>query len=422
MKVNFILKNKNNPTKIYCRFKPSQIYDFTSVTPLVINREDWNPRQQQIRQKSESKNKDLVNKTLKKLESKIIDDWLMDTIEKKNISNDWLKNIVKNFFGQTHVDELYKIYFLAWIQKFIDESSKRIYKGKSISPLTIKQYQTTLNKLKSFESVKKIKIKFNNLDLKFYDDFVYYCKVDEKLANNSIGGHIKNIKMWCRNIEIQGFGINQQYKHHSFATISNPTYDIYFKEEEVNLIFNHDFSSSERLSNARDLFVIGLRTGLRISDFTRLEELNIKENRIRIITHKTNASVVIPLEKDVKAILKSNKGKLPRTISEQKFNLYIKEIALAVGFTEKVFGAKLNSETSRKETGYFEKWELVTSHICRRTFATLLYGKLPNKVIMAITTHTTENQLLKYIKTSNEEYANILEEYWDSENKIKNLT
>jgi integrase len=416
MKVNFILKNKNNPTKIYCRFKPSQIYDFTSVIPLVINREDWNSKQQQIRQKSENKNKDLVNKTLKKLESKIIDDWLLDTIEKKNISNDWLKNIVKNFFGQTHVDELYKIYFLAWIQKFIDESSKRIYKGKSISPLTIKQYQTTLNKLKSFESAKKIKIKFNNLDLKFYDDFVYYCKVDEKLANNSIGGHIKNIKMWCRNIEIQGYSINQQYKHHSFATISNPTYDIYFKEEEVNLIFNHNFNSSERLSNARDLFIIGLRTGLRISDFTRLEELNIKENRIRIITHKTNASVVIPLEKDVKAIIRRNNGKLPRTISEQKFNLYIKEIALAVGFTEKVFGAKLNSETNRKETGYFEKWELVTSHICRRTFATLLYGKLPNKVIMAITTHTTETQLLKYIKTSNDEFANILEEYWETNN------
>jgi integrase len=103
---------------------------------------------------------------------------------------------------------------------------------------------------------------------------------------------------------------------------------------------------------------------------------------------------------------------------------YDKDVCKIAEINQKITGSKAKTENkiTRKEIGIFEKWELVTSHICRRTFATLLYGKLPNKVIMAITTHTTENQLLKYIKTSNEEYANILEEYWDSENKIKNLT
>jgi len=70
----------------------------------------------------------------------------------------------------------------------------------------------------------------------------------------------------------------------------------------------------------------------------------------------------------------------------------------------------------RKETGVFRKCELVSSHTCRRSFATNLYGKLPNKVIMAITGHTTETQFLSYIKTTNEEFAEILGDLWHKEN------
>jgi integrase len=413
-----MLKNNNNPTKIYCRFKPTQLNDFTCATPLLINRDDWNAKQQQIKLKANNTNKDLINSTLKKLETKVIDTWVSDTINKKHISKIWLKEVLNDFFGQTQKDELHKVYFLEWIKKFINESNHRIYKGKIISPLTIKQYQTTFNKLKEFEQQKKTKLKFENIDLEFYNDFVFYCKTVENLGNNSIGGHIKNIKMWCRNIELDGHGINVQYKHKSFSAISNQTNDIYFTENEIDQIFNYDFSFNLKLSNARDLLIIGLRTGLRISDFMRLTDINIKDDRIRIVTKKTTSSVVIPLHPQVKQILQNNNNELPRLISDQKFNEYIKEVALTVGIKEIVPGAKINPETKRKENGHFEKWQLVTSHICRRTFATLLYGKLPNKVIMAITTHHTESQFLKYIKTSNEEFATILEEHWQNEKLI----
>ena len=43
------------------------------------------------------------------------------------------------------------------------ESTYIIYKGKIISPLTVKQYKTTLNKLKSFESTENLKIKFEDI-------------------------------------------------------------------------------------------------------------------------------------------------------------------------------------------------------------------------------------------------------------------
>jgi integrase len=423
MKLNFILKNKNNPTKIYCRFKPMQIYDFTCSAPLWINRDDWNLKQQQIKLKSENRNKDFINATLKKLETIVIDKWLIDTIERKDISKNWLKDILNDFFGQPQKNELHKIYFVDWIKKFIEQSPERIFKGKIISQLTIKQYQTTYNKIIAYEKYKNTKIKLENIDLDFHGNFIFYCKTIENLGNNSIGGHIKNIKMWCKNIEIEGYKINKQHRHNSFSTVQNPTYDIYLTETEVNQIFDYDFSYDNRLLNARNWFIIGLRTGLRISDFlSRLENINVGNNKISLITKKTDASVIIPIHPQIEAIYSANDFELPNRISDQKFNLYIKEICLIVGLKQMVFGSKMNSETKRKENGHFEKWELVTSHICRRTFATLLYGKLPNKAIMAITTHTTETQFLKYIKTTNEEFANILDEHWKNENKnLKNV-
>jgi len=65
----------------------------------------------------------------------------------------------------------------------------------------------------------------------------------------------------------------------------------------------------------------------------------------------------------------------------------------------------------------FAKHQLVTSHICRRSFASNLYGELPNMAIMGITGHKTETQFLKYIKITPKENANKLKEYWAKQNE-----
>lgn len=80
-------------------------------------------------------------------------------------------------------------------------------------------------------------------------------------------------------------------------------------------------------------------------------------------------------------------------------------------------GSKIDSSTKRKVKGIYPKHELVTSHICRRSFAGNLYGKLPNMVIMAITGHQTEAQFLKYIKITPKENAQKLNECWQKQQK-----
>ncbi|MFA7446027.1 MAG: tyrosine-type recombinase/integrase [Flavobacteriaceae bacterium] len=385
--------------------------------------------------KATTTNKDLINSKLKELESVILDKWTNDTLNKQNISKDWLKNVINGFFGRANTSELYKVYLVDWVQKFIDESPKRLYKGKPISTRTIQKYKTTYLKLQEFENHTKTRLRFENIDLKFYRDFVSYCNKVQRLNNNSIGSYIGHLKLWCKVIELEGLPINPQYKHSEFMTLSNKTKDTYLNESEINQIFNHDFSTSERLDNARDLFIIGLRTGLRISDFLRLKDINLKRGFIEIETAKTGEPVIIPLHPQITAILEKRNGALPYSISDQKFNEYIKEICEKVGINEKTEGAKkikivIQEKTKttpevsiyRKEIGQYPKYELISSHTCRRSFASNLYGKLPNMVIMAITGHTTESVFLKYIKITKKEHAETLKTFWAKEQKEQGYT
>lgn len=426
MKVNFIIKGKNNPTNIICRFKPTQINDFTCTTGIWIKREDWNNSKQQLRIKASNLNKDLINSRLKELESLILDTWINDLLNKENITKDWLKNVVSSFFGKTSSNKLHKIYFIDWVKKFTEESPKRLYKGKPITEKTIQNYKIVLLRLQKFEEHTKTKLRFENINLSFCRDFILYCREVENLNNNSIGSYFARIKMFCKIIEIEGLPISSQYKHSEFTITGNKTYDTYLNEKEIFIIYNHDFSNSERLDNIRDLFIIGLRTGLRISDFLKLKITNIKDGFFEIETIKTGEFVKIPIHDQVQRILLKRNGNFPYSISEQKFNKHVKEVCATVGINDMIEGAKtvkvvvkekteefIEEVIYRKQIGIYPKYELISSHTCRRSFATNLYGKIPNRTIMAITGHRSEKVFESYIKTTKHEHAEKLKSLWE---------
>jgi integrase len=102
-----------------------------------------------------------------------------------------------------------------------------------------------------------------------------------------------------------------------------------------------------------------------------------------------------------------------------KFNEYIKEVCLKVGLTDEVKGTKQNKKTHLKETGIFQKWELIRSHTCRRSFATNHYNKLSNKIIMAVTGHATEKMLLNYIGETENDHLEDFLSAWSNDKKEK---
>lgn len=421
--INYLIKGEKNATNILLRFKNGRKFDLTASTDLKVEPKRWSSAKQKVKLTADDSTKDEVNNKLAELEKFIFDEFNSDNSKGEFIDKHWLKKKIANFFNrpmdETAVDQ---VFFIPFTETFIKNAPTRIIKGKNkaIAKGTITKYNTTLNKLKEYEKRFKTKLKFTDLDLTFYDRFINFLSQEQKINLGTIGNYIGTVKTIARDAKLKGLPVHPHIEHPNFFVPKITADSIYLKDEEINKIFNHDFKGVERLENTRDLFIIGLRTGLRISDFLRLKDANIKNGYIEIETQKTGQTVTIPLHKQVKEILEKRNG-FPRAISDQKFNEHVKELCKVAKFTEKVQGSKINPDTKRKEEGVYEKWELVTSHICRRSFATNLYGKLDNLTIMAITGHQTETQFLKYIKITNTEKAEKLKEYWNKQNEEQNI-
>jgi len=377
---------------------------------------DWSDNKQRIKAKTKINNKDFLNNQLEGLERFIIDNYNTDYNNKKHISGKWLKETVQRFFGRVEKNETHKIYFVDWIEAFTENAHKIHYNGKPIKARSINNYKTTLNILKEFETHKDTKYRFEDIDLGFHRDFIHYCLEEKKFNPNTTGNFISRIKTFCRNIELDNLPINPKFKHREFSAPKSKTFDIYLNDKEINTIYNFDFSKSQKFDNARDLFIIGLRTGLRVSDFMRIKKENILGNVINITTQKTNENLTIPIHPQFKEILNKRNGNFPREISSQKFNLYIKDICEEAKINDQVYGSLLNSETNRKDNGIYPKYKLVSSHTCRRSFATNLFlGGFDNFTIMKATGHRSEKQFINYIKASQDEHIKKLSEYWEKQ-------
>ncbi|WKS95891.1 tyrosine-type recombinase/integrase [Riemerella columbina] len=237
--------------------------------------------------------------------------------------------------------------------------------------------------------------------------------------------HKGHIKFFCGSIDFEGLPVSKDYKHKEFVKPKEQTDYIYLTTKEIDQIFNYDFGDNPRLDNARDLLIIGLNTGLRVSDFMRLDLSHIKDDTIRIQAKKMGKIAEIPINEQIAHTLEKRGGNLPKAISDQKFNKYIKEIGQIIGFDEPTKGAKMeiidDKGTTRKVSGFYPKYELMTSHICRRSFATNLYGQIPTPVIMAITGHTTEAMFLNYIKKTASENAEVLRNFYKRSAEEKGL-
>ena len=277
-----------------------------------------------------------INNKLSELEKFIFNEFNSDNSKGEFIDKHWLRKKIAKFFNrpvdETAIDE---VFFIPFMETFIKNAPTRIIKGKNkaIAKGTITKYNTTQRKLEEYEKRFKTKLKFTDLDLTFYDRFVNFLSQEQKINLGTIGNYIGTLKTIARDAKLKGLPVHAHIEHPNFFVPKITADSIYLNDDEINKIFNHDFKGVERLENTRDLFIIGLRTGLRISDFLRLKDTNIKNGYIEIETQKTGQTVTIPLHKQVKEILEKRNG-FPRAISDQKFNEHVKELCIVAGFKE----------------------------------------------------------------------------------------
>ena len=139
----------------------------------------------------------------------------------------------------------------------------------------------------------------------------------------------------------------------------------------------------------------------------KIESINKEKKVIKVKTQKTDELVLIPMNRIVCEIIEKYEGNLPNAISNQKMNDYLKEVGQLAKIKEVI--EKVSTKGGKRIREKFYKYELITVHTARRSFATNAYlFNVPAISIMKITGHRTEKNFLKYIKISQEDNANKL--------------
>ena len=426
--INFRIKSKSNPSPIYIRFRDKKIFDIETKIGLFINPTFWDIPKQRIRNVIDVPNRNEINEKIAKLPIHIIDAYNQAYLSGEIITKIWLDKVISNFFNRPElttsgaIDET-KIYFSTYAQDWIVNKAKtfKVSANKYMDDTTKNHYQQVLNNFKEFEGRNKVKLVDLSNDL--LDKFSIYLSDDKGYAEKTTKRKIGRIKFFCQRAESENIAINKNYKERIFVKEEETEYkQPYLNEEEINAIFKFKLEPNCPMDHVRDNLIIGLWSSLRISDFLiRLDVKNIDDGFIKIKTMKTKTFVNIPIHNQVAYILNKRNGNLPNKISEQNFNEQIKVLARIVGIDEEMIGGivKVDEKTKikRKVIGVYKKWELVTSHICRRSFTTNLIGKIPNKVICDIGGWKKEDMMLHYVQQTNMESANVLKKYWEEKYK-----
>jgi integrase len=148
---------------------------------------------------------------------------------------------------------------------------------------------------------------------------------------------------------------------------------------------------------------------------------DIKDDIIHIRTKKTDKPVAIPLNATIKRILNKykeiSKTGLPRMISNQKMNQHLKELCKLAGIDEMIKFQKTKGGKPISQT--VPKYEKITTHTARRSFATNLYLENFSTIsIMKITGHQTESAFMSYIRVTPLEHAQKLREFYKSNGEL----
>ena len=287
--------------------------------------------------------------------------------------------------------------------------------GQTVSYKSKREYARTLYYVTEYEKDRKVHLDFEDIDQNFFDDFVSFLQ-SLNLSTNTIGHKVICIKALMKAATERELNTNMKYQF--FRNTSEETEAVALDEKELQKIADCDFSDNPHLGQIRDLFLIGCWTGLRFSDVIRLQSEHVGETMITIRQQKTDNPVKIPIHPVFRRIWDSYGGQLPLVISNQKFNDHIKTVCQRAGINDTVL--KSITRGGRRQTTAYEKWQLVSSHTARRSFATNLYRQgFPSIGIMSITGHKTETSFLKYIKVGKTEHAEMLMRHWQkmSENK-----
>jgi integrase len=397
----FVLKEPeaNEPTLIYL-FYNFNYQRLKYSTGEKILPKYWNPKDQKAKQSRDFQESTELNVRLKNIETSVNDIY-------RRLINDGIEPNPEKLREVLNIELIgkktkKKTSLFQFIDNFIAEAKLNKKQG------TYKTYITFKNHLAEFAKKKNRNLNFEDINLEFYSEIISYLTNEIKLSPNSIGSFIKNLKSVLNEATERGVNTNLEFRKKKFTKPNEVTEKIYLTLEDLAKIYELDLSKNHKLERTRDLFIIGCHTGLRFSDYLQMNKENIVDgNKLKIKAIKTNQLTYVPLNPVVLEILNKYSFQLPKEISNQKMNEYLKEIGKLANLDEPITINCIKGGEKKQTT--FKKYELISTHCARRSFATNAFlANVPVISLMKITGHTQEKTFLQYIRISQQENANNL--------------
>lgn len=321
-----------------------------------------------------------------------------------------------------------------YIDSFIEQiqsGARQTEAGNNYAKSTIKSIKQAMTQWRMFEESEGRTFDFDDIDMDLYYRYTGYLK-NKGYAINSVGKCVKELKAILYTAETEGHHHNNKWKDKKFKGTRIEVDSIFLTREDLDKIMavpDEKLGPGHKI--ARDIFMVGVWTAQRVSDYNNISKDAIQtyvqrtivdvpdpenpgktkpEIQEREITYidirqqKTGARVSVPVSTECKAILEKYDYQLPH-LEDQVINRYIKDIGEKAGLTEYVEIETTKGGDKKKEK--FRKCDLIHTHTARRTGATLMYlSGMDIYDIIKITGHTSPVMLRKYIKADQLQVVN----------------
>lgn len=404
-------------TEIYV-FNPEEV----KASPLLDGIGFWNKYK-----KGDPKHIDISNRIARiKKEQDDLKNFILQNVQSDTIlSKEWLISKIDNYYDNIkrlqaenksketpsnltyHFDNYIKI-------KSVELKERTLVKLQDTKNI-ISDFETFISKIKGYS----YKVDIKNIDDLFKYEIINYLSSEKKYSHNTIAKTIKIIRTICNYSTRYGIQLNSRYVDFKMAYEDKEV--VFLSFLELKRIKETEVPSE--LKNAKEWLYLSCFLGQRISDFMRFKKNMIQKKgdkyTIEFTQTKTNKKLSLLIHPEVLEYLKKNDFNFPEVITEIKYNDQIKKVCELAGINDKVKGSILKEVKKgvwRKVTDVYFKYELISSHIGRKSFASNFYGLIPTTLIMQVTAHGEERSLLEYIGKKDNTNNELIQEYYNKIN------
>jgi len=435
--INFYYRGKTEEGNLTVKLKHSTTIDYRISSKIVSKRYYWfktNGERRKLGNIGDAGGNAKNHRTdLENIQEKLLLNFETDFNKGIAISKEWFiknidmvapillnKNDIENAQSQINEQEIKLLNEEKSIydKNLVVSAVQRVMDVEYFNNKTqVKIFNQLMNKIKVYNSKNKVELKTKEVTQNFIDEFTAFLMRDLKHKISTARKHCKSLvhavkyqkNAFPEQVELSSGIRDITYKKESKAERRKTRSEIVvtLSFDELNQIHNTDVP--ERLLNAKRVLLIGCEVGLRVSDYDKLTEENIKTEGTakywNFWNQKTGSYIGIPITQRIKKFI--DLYGMPKTYyikyADIIINREIKEVCALAGINDMIQGRKSmglvvnGKKTRRSVSNIYPKHELITTHSLRRSFATSYTNILTPFQIRQVTGHASDAQLNEYI-------------------------